>query len=247
MYRSKGRKGWWYCRWEKDWYWEKSCIDLGVGQASSAKEKWPPKKMPATVPQIAQKAIETKRICVLGTDSSNGMQYTKTRCLPGYSSSLSHGVIEKAKQEQMKLTDPKKSFLIVEERKEEIFQQLQLEYRDTLHNIVAEFKEVFPDRLPKEHTPKMDVDYHIETIPEAKPPSWPPYWLGPAEQDEMEKQIKDLVEQRFIRPSVSPCDAPTLFVPKKDRGWRMCMDDRVLNKTDCQRSIPSSKNRSSDG
>ena len=103
------------------------------------------------------------------------MQYTKTRCLPGYSSSLSHGVREKAKQEQMKLTDPKKSFLIVEESKEEIFQQLQLEYRDTLHSIVAEFKEVFPDRLPKEHNPKMDVDYHIETIPEAKPPSWPPY------------------------------------------------------------------------
>ena len=137
------------------------------------------------------------------------------------------------------MTDPKKSFLIVEERKEEIFQQLQLEYRDTLHSIVAEFKEVFPDRLPKEHTPKMDVDYHIETIPEAKPPSWPPYRLGPAEQDEMEKQIKDLVEQRFIRPSVSPCDTPTLFVPKKDRGgWIMCMDDRALNKQTAKDQFP---------
>ena len=130
----------------------------------------------------------------------------------------------------MKATGPKKSFLIVDERKEEIFQQVQPKYRDTLCNIVVEFKEVFLDRLPKGHPPKRDVKHHIETIQGAEPCSQPPYQLGPSKQDEMEEQIKDILEQGFIRPSDSPYGAPILFVPKKDGRWRMCMDYQALSK-----------------
>ena len=46
----------------------------------------------------------------------------------------------------------------------------------------------------------------------------------------MEEQIKDLLEQGFIRPLASPYGAPILFVPKKDGRWRMCMDYCILNK-----------------
>ena len=51
----------------------------------------------------------------------------------------------------MKATGLKKSLLTIEERKEENFQQVQHQYRETLRSIVAKFKEVFPDRLPKGH------------------------------------------------------------------------------------------------
>ena len=138
----------------------------------------------------------------------------------------------------MKATDPKKSFLTVEERKEEIFQQVQPEYRDTLQSIVAEFKEVFPDRLQKGHPPKRDVEHHIEAIPGAEPPSQPPYQLGLAGQDEMEEQIKDLLEQGFIRPSASSYGATILFLPKKDGRWRMCMDYCALNKQTVKDRFP---------
>ena len=106
-----------------------------------------------------------------------------------------HGLTEKAQREHMKAVGPKKSFLTVEERKEEIFQKVQPKHRDILRSIVNEYKEVFSDKLPKGHPPKRDIVHHIETVPGAEPPSRPPYRLGRAEQDEMEEQIKDLLAQ----------------------------------------------------
>ena len=54
----------------------------------------------------------------------------------------------------------------------------------------------------------------------------------------MEKQIRNLLEQGFIKPSASPCGTPTLFVPKKDGRWRMCMDYRALNKQTAKDRFP---------
>ena len=116
----------------------------------------------------------------------------------------------------MKAVGPKKSFLTVEERKENIFQKVQPEHRDILQSSVDEYKEVFSNKLPKGHPPKRDIEHRIETVPGAEPPSRPPYRLGPAEQDEMKEEIKDLLAQGFIRASASPYGAPILFVPKKD-------------------------------
>ena len=80
------------------------------------------------------------------------------------------------------------------------------------------------------HPPNREVQHRIEIEPGSDPPYRPPYRLGPAEQDELEEQIKDLLAQGFIRPSCSPYGAPILFVPKKDGRWRMCIDYRALNK-----------------
>ena len=78
--------------------------------------------------------------------------------------------------------------------------------------------------------PRRDIVDEIHTEEGGKPPSCLPYRLGPAEQDEMEKQVKDLLAQGFIRPSESPYGAPILFVPKKDSKWRMYIDYKALSK-----------------
>ncbi|GKB48302.1 putative reverse transcriptase domain-containing protein [Tanacetum coccineum] len=57
-----------------------------------------------------------------------------------------------------------------------------------------------------------------------------PYRLAPSEMKELPVQLKELSDKSFIRPSSSPWGAPILFVKKKDRSFRMCIDYRELNK-----------------
>jgi hypothetical protein len=46
---------------------------------------------------------------------------------------------------------------------------------------------------------------------------------------ELKKQIDELLEKGYIRPSTSAWVAPVLFVEKKDGTKRMCIDYRALN------------------
>jgi hypothetical protein len=55
---------------------------------------------------------------------------------------------------------------------------------------------------------------------------------------ELKKQIEELVEKGFIRPSSSPWRAPILFVNKKDGSRRMCVDYRSLNEVTIKNKYP---------
>ena len=101
--------------------------------------------------------------------------------------SESIGLTKGKKRDLMKKTGPKKRFLGVEEREEEILSRVDPGVRGKLKELVDEFKDVFPDTLPKGPPPKRDIVHEIRTEEGAKPPSRPPYRLGPAEQDEMEE------------------------------------------------------------
>ena len=151
-------------------------------------------------------------------------------CAKAAAVSTSQGLTERKKRLIMKEVDPKKRFLTVEEREQEVLFGVAPEQRDKLREIIEEYRDVFPSTLPKGRPPKRDIVHEINTEPGVEPVNRPPYRLSPAEQDEMEEQVKDLLAQGFIRPSNSPYGAPILFVPKKDRRWRMCIDYRALNK-----------------
>jgi len=69
--------------------------------------------------------------------------------------------------------------------------------------IVEEYTNVFPDEIP-ELPPSRDVDFIIDLILGAGLVSMAPYMMAPAELAELKKQIEDLLEKKFIRPSTSP-------------------------------------------
>ena len=50
------------------------------------------------------------------------------------------------------------------------------------------------------------------------------------ELKELKAQLKDLLDKGFIRPNISPCDAPLLFVKNKDGSLRICIDYCQLKK-----------------
>ena len=54
----------------------------------------------------------------------------------------------------------------------------------------------------------------------------------------MKKQIQDLLNKGFIRPSTSPWGAPVLLAKKKDGTQRLCIDYRELNKVTIKNKYP---------
>ncbi|GJV99205.1 putative reverse transcriptase domain-containing protein [Tanacetum coccineum] len=59
--------------------------------------------------------------------------------------------------------------------------------------------------------------------------------------EELSKQLQELSEKGFIRPSSSPWGAPVLFVKKKDGSFRMCIDYQELNKLTIKNRYPLPK------
>jgi hypothetical protein len=70
------------------------------------------------------------------------------------------------------------------------------------------------------------------------PVSKPTYKMSLAEMDELRRQLDDLLDRGFIRPSSSPYGSPVLFVKKKDGELRMCVDYRALNKQTVKNTYP---------
>ncbi|GJT72502.1 putative reverse transcriptase domain-containing protein [Tanacetum coccineum] len=92
--------------------------------------------------------------------------------------------------------------------------------------IVRDFPEVFPEDLPGLPLAR-PVEFHIDLIPGAAPVARSPYQFAPSEMKELSKQLQELSDKGFIRPSSSPWGAPVLFVKKKDGSFRMCIDYRI--------------------
>ncbi|MCO5612738.1 hypothetical protein L7F22_067007 [Adiantum nelumboides] len=95
------------------------------------------------------------------------------------------------------------------------------------------------DDIPRELPPKRgDDDHMIELIPGSSPPNKPPYRVSQAQQEEIMRQVNELVEKGMVRPSSSPFCSPVLLVQKKDGTYRMCVDYRALNRITIKNRFP---------
>nr|GEU64189.1 reverse transcriptase domain-containing protein [Tanacetum cinerariifolium] len=75
-------------------------------------------------------------------------------------------------------------------------------------------------------------------VPGAAPVARAPYRLAPSGMKDLSKQLKELSDKGFIRPSSLPWGAPVMFVKKKDGSFRMCIDYRELNKLTVKNRYP---------
>nr|GFA62708.1 putative reverse transcriptase domain-containing protein [Tanacetum cinerariifolium] len=74
------------------------------------------------------------------------------------------------------------------------------------------------------------VEFEIELVPGVAHVACAPYRLTPSKMKELAKQLQELSDKGFIQPSSSPWGALVMFVKKKDGSFRMCIDNRELNK-----------------
>jgi hypothetical protein len=107
--------------------------------------------------------------------------------------------------------------------------------------VVCDYPDVFPDELPG-MPPDRDIEFAIELQPGTAPISKRPYRMPLAELAELKKQLQELLDKGFIRPSTSPwgCPALALFV-KKDESLRLCVDYRPLNAVTINNKYPLSR------
>jgi hypothetical protein len=93
--------------------------------------------------------------------------------------------------------------------------------------VVREFPDVFPKELPGMPLDR-EVEFVIDLLHGTAPISKRPYRMSVDELKELKKQLKELQESGYIRPSSSPWGAPVLFVHNKDGSQRMCVDYKLL-------------------
>ena len=110
--------------------------------------------------------------------------------------------------------------------KESLFNanQLDTSLPCSIVSIFQEFDDVFPEEIPKGLPHIRGIEHEIDFVPSVTIPNRLAYRSNPKETKELQKQVGELMENGYVRESMSPYSVLMILVPKKDRTWRMCVD-----------------------
>ncbi|GBG63804.1 hypothetical protein CBR_g39588 [Chara braunii] len=105
---------------------------------------------------------------------------------------------------------------------------------------IIELLDAYSDMFEGPHRVVPDRPIRHEIILEdgAVPPRGCIYRMSEEELSVLRAQLDDLLEKGWIRPSSSPYGAPVLFVRKKNKDLRLCIDYRKLNAQTIRNASP---------
>eukprot|EP00253_Pinus_taeda_P034246 PITA_34246 len=129
--------------------------------------------------------------------------------------------------------------MVVKEKipdKTKIFKGYNVDQQIDIEKIVSEYDVLFQE--PKGLPPKKGIVHDIILQQDVPSPNIGMCRLSALENTEIKKQVQELLEKGFIRPSTSPCGSPIILVRKKDGSWRMCIDYQALNKITIKNRYP---------
>lgn len=126
---------------------------------------------------------------------------------------------------------------LVIDRSQKVIEQIRCSHlnpqeKKALMNCLSKYTDIF--HLDGEFLTYTNVIKHSINTKDAAPIHVKSYRFPEVHKDEVEKQIKKMLDQNIIRPSTSPWNAPVWVVPKKldasgKQKWRIVIDYRRLN------------------
>ncbi|GBG69736.1 hypothetical protein CBR_g4567 [Chara braunii] len=96
-----------------------------------------------------------------------------------------------------------------------------------ISHLLDEYRNIF--EVPTVTVPDRPVRHGITLEVGAVPPRGCIYHMSEEELQVLRAQLDDLLDKGWIRPSCSPYGAPVIFVRKKNKDLRLCIDYRKLN------------------
>jgi hypothetical protein len=104
-------------------------------------------------------------------------------------------------------------------------------------HVVREFPDVFHDNLPRMPLERA-IEFKIELQPGTAPIAKATYKMSPVEFKELKIQLQGFLDKGYICPSTSPWGCLALFVEKKDKELRLCVDYCLLNAVTIKNMYP---------
>jgi hypothetical protein len=116
-------------------------------------------------------------------------------------------------------------------KKKCILTSISMEYfPEEIQELFEKISDIVVDELSSSLPPIRSIIHHIDLIPREILLNKEAYRLKPKENEEVKRQVQDLLDKLLVKESLIPCTVPTVLSSKKDGGWRMCTNSRSINK-----------------